>query len=225
MTILTRENLTDGSYLSKLSLSPHVAWTGDDLQRSLSTALELRPEGDLWVFGYGSLMWNPLMEFDARQLASLDGWHRSFSVRSISGRGSPEHPGRVLSLEPGGQVQGVAFRLRPDLAEAELRLLWTREMAGGVYHPLWLDLTLVNGQAVRAITFVANVEHPQYEPDASVETVAKLVAKATGAFGPNIDYNHALDRALADLGLQDPYIEAIVLGLRQQAITADRDRP
>lgn len=130
MSILTREHLLDGSYLARLALPVGSSWSEEDVNRSLAQALEGRPSDMIWVFAYGSLMWNPMLELAEESLAVLDGWHRSFSVRSISGRGTLEHPGRV-PLEAGGQVQGVALRIRPEVVDAEMRLLWLREMAGG----------------------------------------------------------------------------------------------
>lgn len=133
MTILTRENLIDGSFCSSLGMPSHLSWSEAELERSLKEILDARPDGLVWIFAYGSLVWNPLLPFDELQIATLDGWHRSLCVRSVSGRGSPERPGRVLALEPGGQVQGVALRLPEDQAVSELRLLWAREMGSGVY--------------------------------------------------------------------------------------------
>lgn len=159
MTTLTRDHLLDGGFRS--GMPPHSSLTDEQLERSLAEVLAVRPEGPLWVFAYGSLIWNPLLKFEARRTGLLNGWRRSFCVRSVSVRGSEEWPGRVPGLERGGQVRGVAFRLRDDQVDAELRVLWSREMAGGVYHPLWTRVALDDGQEAAAITFVANVDHRQ----------------------------------------------------------------
>ena len=215
MTILTRENLSNGSFRNRMNMDAHPAWWSDErVEASFAQAWASRPKGPAWVFGYGSLIWNPLMPFEAQHTATLQGWHRSFCLRSISGRGSPERPGRVLSLMPGGFVQGVALQLPEAEAQGEVRMLWTREMTGGGYLPRWQPVQLENGESVTAITFVANPEHPQHEHDACAETVARLVAVAQGVFGPNIDYVLSLHQALAERGLHDPYVEAIVRGIR-----------
>jgi cation transport protein ChaC len=151
MTIPTRKELVDGSYRDRLAMPSDLAWSETEIERSLSHLLQQRPAGVVWVFGYGSLIWHPLISFDEERTATLDGWHRSFCVRSIRARGSRDHPGRVLALEPGGHVTGVAFRLRDDEVEAELRLLWTREMVSGVYHPLWVPVAQITGQGANAI--------------------------------------------------------------------------
>ena len=226
MTILTRDKLIDGSFRSGLKMPSHLSWSEADIERSLGETLRARPAGAIWVFAYGSLMWNPLLAFDEQRTATLDGWQRSFCVRSISGRGSPERPGRILALEPGGRGQGVALRLNDDQAASELRLLWTREMSSGDYHPIWAPLALDDGREVAAIVFVINPEQPLYESDATVATVARIVADAAGVFGPNADYIHALDAALADRGLRDPYVDAIVGELKrcQDATTRNKER-
>ena len=213
MTTLTRDHLLDGSFRS--GMAPHSSLTDEQLERSLAEVLAVRPEGPLWVFAYGSLIWNPLLKFEARRTGLLNGWRRSFCVRPVSVRGSEEWSGRVLGLERGGQVRGVAFRLRDDQVDAELRVLWFREMAGGVYHPLWTRVALDDGQEAAAITFVANVDHPQFEPDACASTVSRVAARAAGAFGSNAEYIRLLGKALADQDLNDPYVDEIIRGLNQ----------
>jgi cation transport protein ChaC len=187
-----------------------LAWTPEQVEQNFAQAWAERPAGPLWVFGYGSLIWNPLMSFDAQCNATLRGWHRSFCLRSISGRGSPSQPGRMLSLQPGGQVDGIALRLPADTCEQELRLLWTREMSSGTYLPLWHALELADGRTATAIVFVAHAGHPQHDTDDTPATVAAAIASAHGAFGPNIDYLLKLHQALHARGLADPYIDAVV---------------
>jgi cation transport protein ChaC len=100
-----RQNLKDGSYRSSLAIPAHLSWSPEQIEQSLDDMLRNRPEGGpTWVSAYGSLMWNPAIEFDVQRVGVLEGWHRSFCIRSVSGRGSPEHPGRMLALEPGGQT-------------------------------------------------------------------------------------------------------------------------
>lgn len=215
MSILSRETLADGSLRERLSLNGQPAWTEAQVAQSLADTLAGRPEPDapVWVFAYGSLIWNPLIRFEAAHNAVLPGWRRSFCLRTVVGRGRPEQPGRMLSLQPGGQTQGVALRLAEDQAAQELRLLWAREMTMGSYRPAWVRLALQGGGSAQAITFVAAPDHPNHEPDDSVATVAALIAVATGAFGRNVDYLLALQQALRERGLQDPYVDEVVMRL------------
>lgn len=215
MTTLTRDHLLNGSFRS--GMPSHSSLTDEQLERSLADVLAARPQGPVWVFAYGSLIWNPLLTFDARSAGTLHGWRRSFCVRSVSVRGCEKWPGRVLGLERGGQVRGVAFRLHDDQVDTELRVLWSREMAGGVYHPLWTRVALDDGQEAAAITFVANVEHSQFESDACASTVSRIAARAVGAFGSNAEYIRSLGKALTDHGLNDPYVDEIIRCLDQYA--------
>lgn len=104
----------------------------------------------IWLFAYGSLICNPLFEFEERVGATLNGWRRSFCVRLVVARGSHEKPGRMLALEPGGIVQGLALRLPQEHAERELRMIWMHEMVSGIYQPDWADVSLEDGRTVAA---------------------------------------------------------------------------
>lgn len=211
MSILTRDALGDGSLRQRLGLPPGLAWTEAQIEASLADTLARRPPGPVWVFGYGSLMWNPLLEVVDRRVATLEGWHRSFCLRTVVGRGRPETPGRMLSLQAGGSVQGLALQMPgpEDALRHELRLLWRREMTMGSYRPLWAAARSPRGEELPVLVFVANAEHPMHEADDSVPTVAQHVATAEGAFGRNLEYLLALRRALAELGLHDPAVDAL----------------
>jgi cation transport protein ChaC len=175
-----------------------------------------RPEGgDVWVFAYGSLMWNPISRYDARRVSTLHGWHRSFCLRITAARGSPENPGRMLSIEAGGSTQGVAIRLCQSTLEEELRILWTREMVTGAYLPTWAPITLDDGTRTSAIAFVADPAQSQYEADVSTATIAPLMAVASGSFGTNAEYVFKLQWALAECGMNDPYIDEIASEIRR----------
>jgi cation transport protein ChaC len=209
--MLNRNAISSGAYLESFdSLPREMLWTQAQIDASLAQSMQQRPhDGDVWVFAYGSLMWNPISDFDSRRIATLHGWHRSFCIRLIAGRGTPERPGRMLSLEPGGSTQGVALRLCGTTLEEELRILWIREMVTGAYRPTWAAVTLDDGTEVSAIAFVAEPDDSQYEGDARAAAIAPLMAVATGLFGTNAEYVFKLQSALADCGLNDPYIDEL----------------
>ncbi|HKC51397.1 MAG TPA: gamma-glutamylcyclotransferase, partial [Myxococcota bacterium] len=126
---------------------------------SLDATLERVAAGqDVWVFGYGSLMWNPAFHHVERLPARLAGWHRSFCLLNTFGRGSPESPGLTLALEPGGSCLGVALRIAASEVRGELTVLWNREMLSGSYLPRWVRLGGSAGP-IAAVTFVANRAH------------------------------------------------------------------
>ena len=220
MSTLTRNSLETGEYLLGLGLPHETIWTPERLDQSLADTLQAQPPGELWVFAYGSLMWHPLLRFDACEPATLQEWHRSFCLRSVAGRGSPQQPGRMLALEPGGRTQGLVMRLPEQGIEDELRALWAREMVTGAYRPTWTKPVLCNGQRVNAIAFVAEPSAAEYEPDATAATVAPLIAMAAGSFGSNADYVNRLDFALAEHALEDEYISRIICWLKEISAAA-----
>ncbi len=220
MPTLTRDILEDGSYFGNLGLPSELMWTPAQLEASLASTLRSKPMGDIWVFAYGSLMWNPLLQFVGRHNAVLDGWHRSFCLQAVVGRGSIASPGRMLALEPGGHVSGIALRIPEDMAPRELSLLWVREMAAGTYIPRWESVALQDGRCITALVFVVNPSHSLYVADASVDVVARLIVLAAGSLGSNADYVRCLGSALGDAGLDDPYIDALVCELTALAGTA-----
>lgn len=218
MTLLTRELLGAADFLDNLGLPPERRWSREAIAGSLQATMARRPPGPVWVFAYGSLLWNPLLEIEDRAAAVLPGWHRSFCLRLEGGRACHERPGRMLALEPGGQTEGVALRLPEDRLDHELALLWTREMVTGAYQPRWLPAQhLAGGDALQVLAFVADPGGAGYEPDASVATVAPCIARACGPIGSNIDYVHQLAAALRHDGLRDAYIEQLAAALPPSA--------
>ncbi|CAD6533349.1 Glutathione-specific gamma-glutamylcyclotransferase [Paraburkholderia hiiakae] len=213
--MLNRDAIRSGAFLESFNfLPPGLLWTQARIDQSLAETLAKRPaEADVWVFAYGSLMWNPLSRFDARVSATLHGWHRSFCIRLVAGRATPQRPGRMLALEPGGHTEGVALRLAAATLDEELRILWTREMLTGAYTPAWTTLTLATGETRHALAFVANECPQQYEADSTPATIARQIAQAQGPLGTNAEYVFRLRQALADCALTDTYIEEVAQAL------------
>ncbi|VTO24294.1 Cation transport protein chaC [Klebsiella variicola] len=148
-----------------------------------------RPDdGSVWIFGYGSLIWNPALNYRESCTGTLPGWHRAFCLRLTAGRGSACQPGRMLALKEGGRTTGVAYRLPDDTLEEELTLLWKREMITGCYLPTWCKLELDDGRTVNALVFIMDPRHPLFEPDTSAQVIAPLIARASGPLGTNAQY-------------------------------------
>jgi glutathione-specific gamma-glutamylcyclotransferase len=209
-TMLTRQAIHSGEYLDQFESLPHL-WTADRIENSLAETMKMRPTDadDVWIFAYGSLMWNPLVHFDRRQVATLYDWHRSFCLHMDIGRATPDVPGRMLALESGGQTEGTALKLSSTTLNEELRLIWIREMVLGSYLPTWAPVTLDDKTQTHAIAFVADTSLEQFAIDSRVETVAPLVASASGKFGTNAEYLFNLHAALEECGLRDLYIEEL----------------
>ncbi len=166
------------------------------------------PGDDVWVFGYGSLIWNPAFHYAERRVGRLHGLHRRFVFWSTSGRGSPERPGMMLALEPGGSCGGVALRIAAEDVGTELDAVFLRELMTASYNPRWVRLRC-DGEIVRAIAFVANRAHRNYAGRLPLETVARHLAEAEGGLGTCRDYLANTATHLKRLGIRDSGIETL----------------
>jgi glutathione-specific gamma-glutamylcyclotransferase len=177
---------------------------------SLDAALAARPDvgGGAWVFCYGSLIWNPMIEVAERRLVSLDGWERAFCLITHAGRGTREAPGLLLGLIEGGACTGVALRIEEAIVERELALLWRREMLTGAYVPRWLASRDTDGAPVHALAFTMNTAHPNYvHPDE--DTTVRMLATARGTLGTSADYLLRTSESLRRNGIDDAVVERL----------------
>jgi cation transport protein ChaC len=206
--VLTKQLIKSGQYLTSFDeILGNLRWSEEKILASLTETLKKRPRsGETWLFAYGSLIWNPQISFVERRIAVLDGWRRSFSLRIIAGRATPDAPGRMLQLREGSSTEGVALRLPESQLMEELRTVWIREMVVGSYLPIWEDIEFLDGTQASALVFVANTGHALYEPNDEVGRVAPLVASAAGHLGTNREYVERLNEALASEGLFDRYV-------------------
>jgi len=163
----------------------------------------------LWVFGYGSLIWNPGFQHEERVVARLDGYRRSFCMHSIHHRGRPDHPGLVLALDPleEASCQGLAFRVPAALAGDTLGYLRERELISSAYVERWCDVALEDGRSVTGLVYVIDTDHVQYARDLTLEEQAHIIARAHGDRGPNTEYLYNTTTHLAELGLSDPELD------------------
>jgi cation transport protein ChaC len=170
-------------------------------------ASDLPPCGALpdWVFGYGSLIWDPGFEFGEARLGQVHGYHRSFCIRSTRYRGTPEQPGVVLGLDRGGSCIGMAFRLRADSRRAAVDALYEREMTGGVYVARHLSVVLDDGRRVQALAFVANRFSASYERLSDAQIVERL-SSCCGQRGRNREYALRTLHSLAEHGVHCPHL-------------------
>jgi cation transport protein ChaC len=170
----------------------------------------------LWVFGYGSLMWDPGFDYCERQIARLGGWHRSFCMKSIHYRGTPEDPGLVLALDAaaGAACAGVAFGIAAGRAEGALAYLRARELISDAYREMRLPVALDDGREVEAVTYVIDQAHAQYCAGLDLEAQAAVIARARGRNGANADYLWNTVAHLAELGLGDPDLDWLALRVR-----------
>ncbi|MGN7294838.1 gamma-glutamylcyclotransferase [Rhizobium sp. SAFR-030] len=169
---------------------------------------------EFWVFGYGSLMWNPGFAFDQRMQARAFGYRRSLCVRSFVHRGTPERPGLVLGLDRGGSCRGVAFRVRPEDRDDVLGYLRERELVTHVYRERHLPVALSDGRQVSALGYVVDRAHAQYAGALDSEDAARIVHASAGKSGPNDAYVLNTLEHLDQMGLRDAWLESVAEHLR-----------
>jgi cation transport protein ChaC len=186
-------------------LTPH------DLAQSLATTLaHWHGREPLWVFGYGSLLWNPEFEFDRRVPARVYGYHRKLCLRSVRNRGTPECPGLVAGLDRGGSCAGIAYRVPAESVRAQFARLWEREMFMGSYTPRWLHVRRLDGRgALTALAFVVRRDAPNYCGRLGERETIDALARAAGRYGTSLDYLLRTVAALRAEGLSDPHLERL----------------
>jgi glutathione-specific gamma-glutamylcyclotransferase len=213
---LTRDQIRDGHVHKKIAELGIVmrVLSETELRASLvATLAGVDRSAGVWLFGYGSLIWNPAFHFTDRLTGTVYGWHRRFCLWTHLGRGCPEQPGLVLGLERGGSCRGAIFHIAADAVDEEIAIVWRREMISGAYVPRWVDVHTTLG-TVRAITFAINRAHERYARYLPDERVAEVIATAQGWLGPCADYLINTVDHLAALGIHDRPLEK----LRRQAL-------
>mgnify|MGYP000114866808 CR=1 FL=1 len=181
-----------------------------ELSTSIQEMLKGRNLGEgVWVFGYGSLMWNPDFKVEEKLSGSVTGYHRRLCLKSMVYRGTPDYHGLVFGLDQGESCQGMAFRIAPDNLETELQKVWEREMFAETYIPTWVNVE-TKLKNVSAITFVINTEHDHYVPDLELEEVAERVVRAEGKCGSCHDYVQNTVKHLHQFGLRDSVLEQLL---------------
>jgi len=170
------------------------------------------PHGDLWVFGYGSLMWQPGFQYIAQFPARLIGEHRSLCIYSHIHRGTPEKPGLVLGLDRGGACQGTAFQVAEANRDSTLAYLRNREQKTGVYREVMRSVWIEGDarQQVHALTYVVDRGHPQYAGALTLEQQLHYVANSHGVSGANRDYVISTVKALEARGCHDATLHNLV---------------
>lgn len=209
---LTRESILDDSLRAsaRALLGPDARFMTDaERAAQIDSMIAAAPRPDrIWVFGYGSLIWNPAFHFVDRRRARIHGFHRQFCLLSKAGRGSPERPGLMLGLLPGGSCHGVAYRIAPDAVRTELDVVWRREMGAMSYRPVWVAARTPDG-IEHAIAFAVDRGHERYTPHLDLHQVARYLAHGAGPLGRCCDYLFDTIAHLRALGLRDRHLETL----------------
>jgi cation transport protein ChaC len=214
---LTRASLEADAVRRSIRMSnpDTYVWGDEELDASLQETLAKAPDPrDVWVFGYGSLLWNPVIHITKRLPGRVHGYRRRFCMIAPTGRGTRETPGLILALDAGGSCQGVAMKVRASRLRDELRLLWRREMVVGSYSPRWVDLRH-DGGVQPALTFVMNRQHRSYRGGYTSGKTASIIARASGVLGSNAEYLFDTLDHLHAHGLKDGPLEDLARRVRR----------
>ncbi len=168
---------------------------------------------DIWVFGYGSLMWRPNFPHVEIRPALLRGYHRALCIYSVEYRGTYETPGLVFGLDRGGSCRGLAFRVLENDVSEVMNYLYEREMVTGVYRPRWCPIEVGQGsskETVQSYLFVADPDHSQYTGKLDDDDAVRIVLQGHGKAGACIDYLTNTFDHLRELGIHDRVLERII---------------
>jgi len=171
------------------------------------------PKGDIWVFGYGSLMWRPDFPHAETRPALLHGYHRALCIYSVEYRGTYQSPGLVFGLDRGGSCRGLAFRVLEKDVKDVISYLYEREMVTSVYRPRWLNIKIGEAQSkttVPSYLFVTDPTHSQYTGKMSEDETIKIVLQGHGKAGSCLDYLSNTFEHLLQLGIHDRVLGKIV---------------
>jgi cation transport protein ChaC len=209
--MITRENLQSG-WLARIAEAAGGAGeaamirTEAELAACRTAAMKGFPaHQDLWIFAYGSLIWNPAFHFVETRLGRIYGYHRRFCLWTYLGRGTIDRPGLMLGLDRGGSCQGLFYRIAAEAIDEELTLIWRREMITAAYVPTWLNGRTSTGP-VRALAFTINRQHQRYAGRLDEAAVVAALATAEGPIGRCCDYLFNTHEHLRELAIHDPQL-------------------
>jgi len=216
---LTREALISGD-IERLLHNGHdgLRIMSDDQRAELvrQTLDKLGESDDLWIFAYGSLIWNPALDFEEQRRCTLQGYQKKFCFWTTISRGSVEQPGLMLGLVEGGQCNGVAYRIDLSKAATELDLLFRREMALFVYKPTWAEAHCEEtNTSFVTLTFVADPAGDRFVDSLTQAETVRTIAQAQGPLGKNCDYLFQLSEKLHELEFDEAELDELVLLVRE----------
>ncbi len=178
-----------------------------ELQAHQDRMLATAPDKDnIWVFAYGSLIWNPAINVVEQRVGTMYGYHRAFCVRTVVSRGTRRAPGLMLGLERGGACRSPAYRIAKDTLETEITLLFRREMMTNVYRPKWVWMSC-EGQKLPVLAFVMNTRHSLYVGRLPETEVVRIIATARGSLGRCSDYLFQTVESLHAVNIRDRHLE------------------
>lgn len=195
-------------------------YSDDEIEASRQQCLAGRRDRDLWVFAYGSLMWDPAIRFAEVRRATISGYARRFCLKdTLGGRGTRKVPGLMVALDEGPACEGLAFRIARNHLDEETEILWRREQVAPAYRPVFAEVSTA-GSTVEALAFVADRAAPMIRPDLTRVEQVRYIATGTGFLGTSLEYLENLAAHFAALGIEDEEISGLLSDAR--AFVAER---
>ena len=217
--VITRESILNGTIrrLVEQSGDDGRLMTDQEREQIVENMIETAPSlNSMWVFGYGSLIWNPALYFTEKKRGTVHGYHRRFCLWSTIGRGSPSRPGLMLGLERGGSCKGIFYKIDRREIRTELDIVFRRELITAAYRPTWVSARVLGKSPFKAIAFVINRAHNRYAGMLDDETVIQTIADAKGTLGSCSDYLYETVLQLENLGMPDRHLASIAGHVRQK---------
>jgi len=215
---LTKENINEGRLgdkIKSISGSDKVLTKEELINERRKIIPDEGIKEDIYIFGYGSLLWNPTISYETQYLAKIYGFHRSFCMKTHLGRGSFKNPGLMLGLDKGGSCIGSAYKLNKDDAIKNIDILFKREMVTGAYKPKLLKTKLDNNEIVFSLAFTVDKKHKNYFNDKNTSVKARMISKANGFLGTCREYFEYTLESLEELNIADKQMKAISLHLKK----------
>ena len=209
---LTKENISKGQLgdkIKSISGSDKVLTTEELLNARRNIIPDEGIGEDIYIFAYGSLLWNPTVDYEEECLAKIYGFHRSFCMKTNLGRGSFKKPGLMLGLDIGGSCRGSALKLKKSESIKNIDILFRREMVTGAYKPKLLKTILEDGRKVMSLAFTVDKKHKNYFQNKAIQTKAIMIANAHGFLGTCEEYFSNTLQSLSELNIVDSEMIAI----------------
>lgn len=222
-SIVTRESLLNGEIerLVQHGRNGQRAMSDEERCELVQNTLDnLGEDSELWVFGYGSLIWNPAIDFEEQRRCCIKGYQKKFCFWTTLSRGCEEQPGLMIGLVEGHECNGVAYRIDSEKAASELDILFRREMGSFVYKPTWVEARCSQtNTSFNALTFVVDSANDRYVEDLTQADMVSTIATARGPLGRNCDYLFQLSDKLCELGFEDPELQTLAIQVREYQAT------
>ncbi|MBL10611.1 MAG: gamma-glutamylcyclotransferase [Acidiferrobacteraceae bacterium] len=216
--MLTRQSILEGAVQRLAELSGDTGpWLSDTQRKTILRNLirNIDTTQGIWLFGYGSLMWNPAINFSEKKVGIAYGYHRSFCLWSTIGRGTVDNPGLMLALKHGGSCRGLLYKIDPEHIDSELDIVLQRELVTLAYRPIWLSTICKDQLRIPAISFAIDVQHPRYSGSLDKNVTARIISEAKGALGSCSEYLYKTAEQLEQLKIPDKNLSYLVTQVRK----------